>query len=155
MSEMVPFEGDQEITDFEYGQFGNLPELTKEDYNGKVIVVVGVSTEEFVGQFDEPAKSLLHLMPDEPLTQEPWGLLFGKSSPVLTQASGQLQKNGGRPFFARIIKVQGRTFPYWTLEPVRRVYNTDGQIAGFRLKDGTMIDNSEAPTPMPERKPKK
>lgn len=152
---MLPFDPEEEIGNLEYGQFGNIPDISKEQYNGKVIVVVGVSTETFEGEFETGAKSLLHYMPDEDRTNEPWGLLLGEKSPAITRAQGQLEKNGGRPFYARLIKVQGRTFPYWNLEAVRAVYNTDGQVGGFRIKDGTIIDNSEAALPMPERKPKK
>jgi hypothetical protein len=155
VSEIQPYYGDEEIGNFEFGQFGNIPEIDIEHYNGKVIVVVGVSTEEFIGEFDTPAKSLLHLMPEEDRTIEPWGMLLSKTSPAITQALGQLAKNGGRPFYARILKKQGNKFPYWTLEAVKAVYNTEGQIAGFRIKDGTVIDNSEASLPMPERKQKK
>lgn len=155
MTDIQPYDQPEEVGDLEFGQFGNIPEFTKEEYNGKVIVVVGVSTETFQGEFEQGAKSILHFMPDEDRRGEPWGLLLGEKSPAITRAEGQLQKNGGKPFYARIIKVQGKTFPYWNLEPVRPVYNTDGQVAGFRIKDGTIIDNSEAPTPMPERKPKK
>lgn len=154
MTDIQPYDPEEDIGSLEYGQFGNIPEIGKDQYNGKVIVVVGVSTEEFQGEFEEGARSILHFMPDEDRRGEPWGLLLGKKSPAITQATGQLEKNGGRPFYARIVKKQGKTFPYWTLEPVRAVYNTDGQVAGFRIKDGTIIDNSEAALPMPERKPR-
>lgn len=153
---MLPFNsGDEEVGELEYGDFGLIPDMDKNEYNGKVIVVVGISTETFQGEFEQGAKSILHYMPDEDRTNEPWGLLIGEKSPAITRAEGQLQKNGGKPFYARIIKVQGRTFPYWTLEPVRAVYDTEGKVAGFRIKDGTVIDNSEAALPMPERKGKK
>jgi hypothetical protein len=152
---MLPYDPSQEVGELEYGQFGNIPELDKNDYNGKVIVVVGVSTEIFQGEFETGAKSIFHFMPEEDRLGEPWGLLLGEKSPAVTRALGQLEKNGGKPFYARIVKVQGKTFPYWNLEPVRPVFNTEGQIAGFRIKDGTIIDNSEAALPMPERKVKK
>lgn len=155
MTEMQPYYGEEEVGELEYGQFGNIPEMDKNEYNGKVIVVVGVSTEVFQGEFEQGAKSILHFMPEEDRRGEPWGILIGEKSPAITRAIGQLEKNGGKPFYARIIKVQGKTFPYWNLEPVRAVFNQEGQVAGFRLKDGTIIDNTEAALPMPERKGKK
>lgn len=154
-SSMVPY-GADEVTDLEFGQFGNIPTWTKEELNGKVIVVVGVSTEKFEGEFDTPARSLLHYMPDEDRTAtNPWGLLLSEGSPAITRALGQMEKNGNKPFFARLVKKQGRKYPYWNLEAVRVVYNQEGQIAGFRIQDGSMIDNSEASLPMPERKPRR
>lgn len=153
---ILPFNNEpEEIGELEYGQFGNIPEMDKNEYNGKVIVVVGVSLDSFQGEFDTPAKSILHYMPDEDRTNEPWGILLGETSPAVKLASAQLEKNGGRPFYARLVKKQGNKFPYWVLEPVKAVFNTEGQVAGFRIKDGTIIDNSEAALPMPERKPKK
>jgi hypothetical protein len=151
---LVP-SGDDYVGDLDYGQFGNIPTWTKEELNGKVIVVVGVSTEKFEGEFDTAARSLLHFMPDEDRSTEPWGLLLSENSPAITRATGQLSMNGGKPFYARLLKKQGRKYPYWNLEAVRAVYNDSGLIAGFRIADGTIIDNSEASLPMPERKPKK
>jgi len=155
-SNMVPFDADNEIGNLDFGQFGNQPLWSKEDLNGKVIVVVGVSTEKFEGEFDTPARSLLHYMPDEERDyNEPWGLLLSENSPAITRALGQLEKNGGKPFYARLLKKQGRKYPYWNIEAVRAVYNDSGQIAGFRVTDGTIIDNTEAPLAMPERKERK
>jgi hypothetical protein len=152
---MVPYD-EEFVTDLEYGQFGNQPDWTKEELNGKVLIIVGVSVDKFEGEFDTPARSLLHYMPDEDRTKiDPWGLLLSENSPAITRALGQLEKNGGRPFYARLIKKQGKKYPYWVLESARAVYNENGQLAGFRIQDGTMIDNSEAALPMPERKPKK
>lgn len=143
------------VGEFSFGDLGNIPELDKEKYNGKVIVVVGVSDAEFEGEYGTPARSLLHYMPGENRSaNDPWGLLLGSNSPAITQALGQLNSNGEKPFYARIVKVQGRKYPYWTLEGVRPVFNTDGQLAGFRTKQGEIIDNTQAALPMPERKAK-
>ena len=155
MSDIIPFDPNDEITEFEYGDLGNIPDIDKSEYNGKVIIVVGISDGEFQGEFDEPAKSILHYMPEDDRSFGPWGLLLGKNSPAIRQAVGQLEKSGGKPFYARILKKQGNKFPYWILEPVKVVFTAEGQIGGFRTKQGEVITNAEAALPMPERKPKK
>ena len=152
---MEPYNPEEEIGEFEYGDLGNIPDISKEDYNGKVLVVVGISDGSFEGEYDEPARSILHYFPEDDRAFSPWGLLLGQSSPAIKQALGQLEKNGNKPFYARIVKKQGRTFPYWILEPVRVVFTPDGKIGGFRTKTGEIITNADAALPMPERKPKK
>jgi hypothetical protein len=155
MSEMVPFDPNQEIGEFDFGDLGNIPEISKEAYSGKVIVIVGISEGTFEGEFDTPAKSILHYMPEDDRAFNPWGLLLSETSPAVKQAQGQLAKNGGKPFYARVVKKMGSKFPYWTLEPVKVVFTQDGQIGGFRTKEGEIISNADAALPMPERKTRK
>jgi hypothetical protein len=155
MTDMQAFDPNQEIGEFDFGDLGNIPEIDKNEYNGKVIIIVGVSAGSFEGEFDTPAKSLLHYMPEDDQAFNPWGLLLSESSPAIRQAKGQLEKSGGKPFYARIMKKMGNKFPYWTLEPVKVVFNQDGQIGGFRTKAGEVISNADASLPMPERKPRK
>jgi len=155
VTEMAPFDPNQEIGEFDYGDLGNIPEIDKNQYNGKVIVVVGVSEGTFEGEFDTPARSLLHYMPEDDQAFNPWGLLLSETSPAIKLAQGQLQKNGGKPFYARIVKKMGTKFPYWVLEPVKVVFTSEGQIGGFRIKSGEIISNADASLPMPERKPRK
>jgi len=155
MSDIQPYDPDQEIGEFDYGDLGNIPEIDKNAYNGKVLVVVGVSEGKFEGEFDTPARSLLHYMPEDDQAFGPWGLLLSETSPAIRLALGQLEKNGQKPFYARVVKKQGNKFPYWTLEPVKVVFTPEGQIGGFRTKDGSIISNADASLPMPERKTRK
>jgi hypothetical protein len=155
MSDIVPYSSQDEIGEFDYGDLGIIPEMDKNAYNGKVIVIVGISDGTFEGEFETPAKSILHYMPEDDRSFGPWGLLLSESSPAIRQAKGQLQKNGNKPFYARLLKVMGGKFPYWKLEPVRLVFTDQGQIGGFRTKQGEIISNADAALPMPERKSRK
>ncbi|HEY7419276.1 MAG TPA: hypothetical protein VH593_29100 [Ktedonobacteraceae bacterium] len=144
MTDMTPFDPNQEIGDFDVADLGVIPPYTKEQYEkGLVVIVVGVSDGEFEGEYDEPAKSLLHYMPDSDQDFQPYGLLVGKKSRAITMAQAQLQKNGNKPFYALVSKKQGKTFRYWLLEPVKIVFTPEGQIGGFRVKDGSIITNPE------------
>jgi len=155
MTDILPWNDGDEIGEFDFGDLGNIPEIDKNAYNGKVIVIVGVSDGKFEGEFDTPARSILHYMPEDDRAFGPWGLLLSENSPAIRQALGQLEKNGGKSFYARLVKKQGNKFPYWALEPVKVVFTQEGQIGGFRTKDGTIISNADAALPMPERKPRK
>ena len=64
MSSMLPYDADNEIGEFDYGDLGNIPQIDKNEYNGKVIIVTGVSDGKFEGEFDTPARSILHYMPE-------------------------------------------------------------------------------------------
>ena len=155
-SQMLPWDDTADVGEFDYGDLGNVPDIDKEQYNGKVIVVVGVSDGKFESDYGTAARSLLHYMPDEDrVSFGPWGLLLSETSPAITMAKGQLQKNGGRPFYARIVKKMGKTYPYWLLEPVKVVFTESGSIGGFRTRSGEVITNAEAALPMPERKGRK
>lgn len=152
-SQMLPWDGTEEVGEFDFGDLGNQPDIDKNAYNGKVLVVVGVSDGTFESaEYQKPARSLLHYMPEDDRAFGPWGLLLSEDSPAIRQAEGQLQKNGGKSFYARIVKRQGKTFPYWGLEPVRAVFNEHGQLAGFRTRTGEVISNADSALPMPERK---
>jgi hypothetical protein len=141
---MVPFDPEQEIGDFDVADLGNIPPYTKAQYEkGLVIIIVGISDGEFEGEYDEPAKSLLHYFPDSDQDFHPFGLLLGRSSRPLVMAKTQLEKNSGKPFYAYISKKQGKTFKYWLLEPVKVVFTQEGKIGGFRTKEGTLIENPE------------
>lgn len=105
--------------DFDLGDFGNQPDYTKDDLDGKVIIVYGVSQATFdSGQFQTGAKSLLHKLPNEDADIAPYGMMFSESSPVIRQAA-EMEAAGKVPFMARLVKKgskQNKGQSYWTLE---------------------------------------
>lgn len=126
---MAEFEGET-VYDFDLNDFGNQPEYDKEFLNGKVLIIHGVSEAIFEGSFEKGARSLLHSWPSEPRNIAPWGALLSEDSPAIKQTQA-MQDRGKVPFVARVVLKDSQAHKgqtYWTLEPYRLQYNSDGNL---------------------------
>lgn len=101
---------------FEFSKgWGRQWEGEKEKLNGMVIVVVGTSEGDDFG-YAEPSVVILFHVDGQDINDEPWGMMFGQSSPVTRQALGQA-RGGLLPFRAQLIKVASDSHKgqsYWT-----------------------------------------
>ena len=117
------------VYDFDLGDFGNQLEFDKDELDGKVVIVRGVSESEFTGNFQTPARSLLFNFLDDPKNIDAWGAFFTADSPIIHQAQEMIRK-GHVPFYAQIVKVQSqrnRGYTYWTLKRAQMRFNQSGQ----------------------------
>lgn len=114
-----------EAYDFDLNDFGQVPDYDKSYLDGKVLVIHGVSEAVFEGDYQTPARSLLHSWPVEYWKSsetgqmlEPYGALLSEDSPAIRQAK-DMQKRGRVPFLARL-RIKDSTLhkgqTYWTME---------------------------------------
>lgn len=120
------------LYDFDLNDFGVQPDYDKEFLNGKILIVIGVSEATFEGDFQQSARSLLHLLPpDWANGMAPFGALLSENSPAIQQAA-EMQQKGKVPFVARLRKIpserhRGQT--YWTLEKAPSLqYDSEGRL---------------------------
>lgn len=120
------------LYDFDLNDFGVQPDYQKEYLDGKVLIISGVSESTFEGDFQKPARSLLHNFPmDWSKGLAPFGALMQEDSPAIRQAS-EMQAKGKAPFVARLVKRDSAAHKgqsYWTLEKADALqYDADGVI---------------------------
>jgi len=122
------------VYDFDENDLGEVPEWSKDELNGAVIIVHGISERSFDnGEFGKPAYSLLwNLLGDaDAMNPNGWhyGLLFSEDSLPITLTRRSMEK-GKVPFVAQLVKVdkkgtKGQT--YWNLLRWKQQYGADGQ----------------------------
>jgi len=105
--------------------FGQKPEYTSDDMNGRCIIVRGISEGEFKSpKFpDGGARSILHNWPNETPTMAPWGQFFGSESvPVKKLLTVQ-----HFPVAVRLYKRKGAKYDYWDMERYVPTFDDKGK----------------------------
>jgi hypothetical protein len=111
--------------------FGQKPEYSSDDMNGRCIIVRGISEGEFKSPKypDGAARSILHNWPNELPTMAPWGQFFGSTSVPIKK----LSQVDHFPVAVRLYKRKGAKFDYWDME---------GYVPTFDDK-GSMLDPND------------
>jgi hypothetical protein len=137
------------LYDFDLNDFGVQPDYDKEFLNGKVLIIHGVSDSVFEGDFNTPARSLLHSWPTDFYSgngsQElpPYGVLMSDDSPAIRQAR-DMQAKGKVPFVARLRmqasqKHRGQT--YWTMERAASLqWDQNGNLVDPNAEPQTTVE---------------
>jgi hypothetical protein len=105
--------------------FGQKPEYTSDDMNGRCIIVRGISEGEFKSPKypDGAARSILHNWPNETPSMSPWGQFFGSTSvPIKKLATVQ-----HFPIAVRLYKRKGANFDYWDMERYVPTFDSNGK----------------------------
>lgn len=100
--------------------------------DGAVILVTGLRGPVTMTLPDGKPSTVVSLLfkfldPADPPELNDWGMWIGSTSPAIQRASTQLRAKA-KPFPARIIKVKGRSYPYWNLERVQIQYDSNGNM---------------------------
>ena len=120
------------VYDFDENDLGEIPEFTKEELNGAVIYVHGVSNRAFEGEYGTPAYSLLWNLYGDADAANPnswhYGLLLSESS-LPIQMTRRMSERGRLPFLAVLVKqdkkgTKGQT--YWNLERYVQRFDATG-----------------------------
>jgi len=123
--------GNWVVEDFWDSQdFGNKPDYSAEDMQGRCIIVRGLS----VGEFESPkfnrdgvankARSILHNWPEEHPNMAPWGIFLSSTSVPIKKLSGVVKF----PVAIRMWRRQGANAVYWDMERYTPRYNSDGKV---------------------------
>ena len=134
MNLSLPDDRSVEVYDFDENDLGEVPEFTKEELNGAVIVVHGVSNRAFDnGEYGKPAYSLLWNLLGDVNAADPnnwhYGLLMSEDSLPIAMTRRMIER-GRVPFVARLVKkdkktTKGQTF--WNLEKYMQQFGEDGE----------------------------
>lgn len=107
--------GNWQVEEFWDNQdFGNKPDYSAEDMQGRCIIVRGISEAEFESPKykGNKARSILHNWPEEKPTSHPWGVFFSTTSVPIKKLS-EVQRF---PVAVRLWRRQGADYVYWDME---------------------------------------
>ena len=105
--------------------FGQKPDYTSDDMNGRCIIVRGISESEFKSPKypNGAARSILHNWPNELPTMAPWGQFFGSESVPIKK----LREVQHFPVAVRLYKRKGANYDYWDLERYVPSFDSSGK----------------------------
>jgi len=129
----LPDDRDIVVYDFDENDLGEVSEFTKDELNGAVIYVHGVSNRSFDnGEYGKPAYSLLWNLMGDANAADPngwhYGLLMSEDSLPIVMTR-RMAERGRLPFLATLVKVDKKSVKgqtYWNLIRYVERFGADG-----------------------------